>query len=173
MNCNDSIHKFANQTKTHMKSFIIAIAIILGIQTVQAQFYPGDCATLLKIDSASVEELAKEYHRLKDAKIVACDTTNSTYHNIMKAIGRGMIAEKTTQDKAIELMGAPYWKGTSAEYEGNKVSLVRGKVVGAVLPPMFEIPAGDSYVLYLWRNKDYMIIAFKGGVASDVSWYRK
>ena len=156
-----------------MKSLIAAILILCSVQVVNAQFYPGDCATLLKIDSASVEELAKEYHRLKDAKIVACDTTNSTFHHIMKAIGTGMSKARMSQSKTVELMGTPYWQGTSAEYEGNKVSLVRGKVVGAVLPPMFEIPAGDSYVLYQWRKKDLMIIAFKGGVASDVSWYAK
>jgi hypothetical protein len=156
-----------------MKSFFAALVLLFSVQLSQAQFYPGDCATLLKIDSASVEELAKEYHRLKSAKIVACDTNNSTFHNIMKAIGKGAISEKMTQERYTKLMGEVYWQGTAEQYENNKVTLVRGKMVGAILPPMFEIPGGDSYVLYQWRKKDLMILAFKAGVASDVSWYKK
>ena len=156
-----------------MKSFFAALVLLFSIQLGQAQFYPGDCATLLNVDSASVEELAKEYHRLKSAKIVACDTTNSTFHKIMQAIGKGAIAEKMTQERYTELMGEAYWQGTAEQYETNKVSLVRGKMVGAILPPMYEIPGGDSYVLYQWRKNDLLILAFKGGIASDVSWYRK
>lgn len=155
-----------------MKKFFSLIAFFASFSLAFAQ-YPGDCYTDLDLKTATVDEMTKEYHRLKDAQILACDTTNSTFHKLMQAIGKGIVKDKLEQAKVVELMGTPYWQGTSYEYENNKISLVRGKVVGTVLPPMFEIPAGETYVIYLWRKTDYLVIAFKGGKASGVSWYKK
>lgn len=155
-----------------MKKIFSLLAFTAILSTAMAQ-YPGDCYTAIDFNTASVDEMTKEYHRLKEAQILACDTTNSTFHKLMQAIGKGIVKEKSEQAKVLELMGTPYWQGTSSEYENNKISLVRGKVVGTVLPPMFEIPAGETYVIYLWRKTDYLIIAFKGGKASATSWYKK
>lgn len=136
---------------------------------------PGACGTQLEsITEASVEDLGKEYQRLKSYNNPYCDTTNSDFHLIMKELGNKLVAGKATQDAIIAQLGEPYFHGSLAEYENQKVTVGRnGKMMGKALPPQFKIPSGDYYVVYLWRKKDYLVFALKSGSASALSWWEK
>ena len=158
-----------------MKALIFSIALgFFFTSNINAQ-EPTACGTMLEdIESASLEELGKEYRRLASYNNPYCDTTNSDLHKLMKQIALTMKGSKSTPDQIVAQLGEPYYRGPLSDYENQKVTVGRGgKMLGKALPPQFKIPAGDYYVVYFWRNKDYLTFALKGGQASEYSWWEK
>jgi len=136
---------------------------------------PGACGTLIEdLHSATIEQLGQEYQRLKSYNNPYCDTTNSDFHKIMVELADKLVSGKAGKEAIIAEFGAPYFQGTLEEYENQKVQVGRnGKMIGTVLPPQFKIPAGEYYLVYLWRQKDYLVFALKGGAATASSWWEK
>lgn len=155
------------------KAIVICYSLLLSIPLFSQD--PGACGTLIEdLKSASIEQLGQEYQRLKSYNNPYCDTTNSDYHKIMAELANKLVAGKADKEAIIAEFGAPYFQGTIEEYEGQKVQVGRdGKMIGTMLPPQFKIPAGDYYLVYLWRKKDYLTFALKGGKASGSSWWEK
>ena len=154
------------------KFTLIAIAITSFLGSIYAQ---GGCTTVLpSLDNASAVELCQEYKRLKSYKNPYCDTTNSVFHDVMNRIGDKVVEEKLSKEAILEAMGDPYYHGTLADYESQKVTLGRdGKQKGKALPPGYKIPTGEYYIVYLWRDKDYLTIALKGNQAMESRWWEK
>ena len=157
-----------------MKKVISALIVTLFAASMIAQDVTP-CGTYLKdINTASIEELAKEYQRLFSYGNPYCDTTNSDFHKIMKTLASKMVTAKSTKDVIKTNMGTPYFEGTLSEYENQKVTLGRnGKPIGKQLPPQYKIPAGEYYIVYLWREKDYMVFALKADKAAASGWWEK
>lgn len=152
--------------------------VLIGVMLLASTSFcqePTACGTLLpSIENATIEELGKEYQRLKSYNNPYCDTTNSDYHKIMIELGNELVKAKSNKDAIIAQLGEPYFQGTLQEYEGQKVRVGRdGKMIGTVLPPQFKIPAGEYYVVYLWRKKDYLVFALKSGAATASAWWEK
>ncbi len=156
-----------------MKS-ILTIVATLSIVSVFAQS-PSACGTTLEsIKNANTDELIAEFKRLHSYSNPYCDTTNSDYHKIMISLANQFTASHASSDQVLEAMGEPYFKGPLSEYENLKVTIGRGgKPIGKSLPPQFKIPGGDYYVVYLWRNKDYLTFAFKDNGCSGHTWWEK
>ncbi len=167
------------------KTFLLlAIASLVSIQSLKAQDtteaeqteYDTTCTTqLTDMEAASLQELSDEMLRLKYMRVVACKRVDSDLHKVMKTMGRKLTAQKATREEIEQYMKKPYFAGTLSEYENQKVTVGRGgKVIGTFLPPMFEVPAGDSYVVYLWyTKKDYLVFALKEGKVVDSTWWHK
>lgn len=92
----------------------------------------------------------------------------------MEELAKELNTSKANADAIVAQLGEPYYRGPLSDYENQKVTVGRGgKMLGKALPPQFKIPAGDYYVVYFWRNKDYLTFALKGGQASEYSWWEK
>ncbi len=150
----------------------IIILLVLGINSAQAQ---GGCSTLLEdISTADLRSLAKEYTRLASYKNPYCDTTGSDFEMIMKQLEKSIVASGSSKEQVLEMMGTAYYHGPLAEYENQKLTIGRdGKPKGKSLPPSYKIPTGDYYIVYLWRKKDYLVFALKGGKVVDSTWWEK
>lgn len=157
-----------------MTRIFLSLSFAALAVTAQAQDVT-ECGTYLKdIAAATVDELSTEYQRLKSYSNPYCDTTNSDFHRIMKTLAEKQVAAKATPEAVQAAMGTPYFAGTLADYENQKVTVGRdGKMIGNPLPPQYKVPAGDYYVVYFWRKKDYLIYAFKAGKASAQAWWEK
>lgn len=153
---------------------LATIVLIFTVITASAQ-EPTACGTMLEsIPDAGIEELGKEYQRLKSYSNPYCDTTNSDFHKIMQELANKFKSSGSSADQVIAQMGEPYFRGSLAEYENQKVTVGRGgKMLGKALPPQFKIPAGEYYIVYLWREKDYLVLAQKAGKTVDYSWWEK
>lgn len=154
---------------------VIVVCCLLFLSIPLFSQDPGACGTLIEdLKSASIEQLGQEYQRLKSYNNPYCDTTNSDYHKIMMELANKLVANKADKEAIIAEFGAPYFQGTLEEYEGQKVQVGRdGKMIGTMLPPQFKVPAGEYYLVYLWRKKDYLTFALKGNKASGSSWWEK
>ena len=159
---------------TLFKNSVLLMAFCFGIQTIQAQ-EPTACGTMLEsIEGAPIDELGKEYRRLKSYSNPYCDTTNSDLHKLMEELANQLNTSNATADAIVAQYGEPYYRGPLSDYENQKVTVGRGgKMLGKALPPQFKIPAGDYYVVYFWRNKDYLTFALKGSQSSEYSWWEK
>lgn len=142
---------------------------------VNLSFAQGGCTTLLEsLEAATAEELCAEHKRLRSYKNPYCDTTNSTFHDIMKQIGLKAAKEGLTKETILTKMGEPYYHGPLADYEKQKVSVGRnGTRTGKALPPAYKIPTGEYYIVYFWRETDYLVFALKGGVVAETRWWKK
>jgi hypothetical protein len=154
------------------KLLFLGLGIALGSLNANAQ---GGCSSLLEsIESASMEEVAQDYRRLLSYKNPYCDTTGSDFEQLMKRAGVLITEAKVPQSKVVELMGEPYYQGMLSDYEKQKLTLGRdGKPTGKALPPLYKIPTGEYYIVYFWRNKDYLVFACKGGKVSESRWWEK
>lgn len=157
-----------------MNKTLISLAFLI-MSTVAIGQEVSPCGSFIKdMDKATTEELTAEYQRLKSYENPFCDTTNSDFHKIMKTLAPKLVTAKSKSEAIIAAFGEPYFSGTLAEYENQKVSVGRdGKMIGTVLPPMYKVPPGEFYIVYLWRKKDYLIFALKGGTASASAWWEK
>ncbi len=158
-----------------MKAFILVLTIGLITSTgIKAQ-EPTACGTALEdMETASIEELGAEYRRLASYNNPYCDTTNSDLHKLMQQIAKNMKESKANADQVVAELGEPYYRGPLSDYENQKVTVGRnGKMLGKVLPPQFKIPSGEYYVVYFWRNKDYLTFAFKAEQCAEYSWWEK
>lgn len=135
----------------------------------------GACGTLLEsLPEASIEELGKDFRRLHSYRNPYCDTTNSDYHLLMKELANKMTAAHYNKDQILAQMGEAYFHGPISEYENQKVTIGRdGKRIGKSLPPQFKVPSGDYYVVYFWRNKDYLVFALQDGATTAHTWWEK
>lgn len=154
-------------------AFLLLIVTTFSLATNAQE--PTACGTMLEdIASASTEELGKEYRRLASYNNPYCDTTNSDLHKLMKQLASNLKASKANADAIVAQLGEPYYRGSLSDYENQKVTVGRnGKMIGKALPPQFKIPSGDYYVVYLWRDKDYLTFALKGDACTDFSWWEK
>jgi hypothetical protein len=150
----------------------ITLLLFLGITQVQAQ---GGCSTELEdISTTDIESLSKEYLRLASYKNPYCDTTGSDFELIMKQLEKQIVAAGSSKENVLQMMGTPYYHGPLAEYENQKLTIGRdGKPKEKSLPPSYRIPTGEYYVVYLWRKKDYLVFALKGGKVVDSTWWEK
>jgi hypothetical protein len=146
--------------------------LFIGINQVQAQ---GGCSTELEdISTTDIESLSKEYLRLASYKNPYCDTTGSDFELIMKQLEKQIVAAGSSKENVLQMMGTPYYHGPLVEYENQKLTIGRdGKPKGKSLPPSYKIPTGEYYVVYLWRKKDYLVFALKGGKVVDSTWWEK
>jgi len=167
---------------THiMKRFLLlfCLSLTVAVAETRAQDDPGydtTCVTQLKsLDAASLQTLSDEMLRLKYLRVVACKSIDSDLHKVMKTMATKLTKKKAGKEEIVKYMGKPYFAGTLADYEGQKVTVGRGgKPVGTFLPPMFQVPSGDSYVVYLWYTKeDYLVFALKQGKVVDSTWWHK
>lgn len=158
-----------------MKRIAIVSAWSLFAIVAHAQEVTSACGTSIKdLSAATIEELGAEYRRLDSYHNPYCDTTDSDYHKLMKELAKKLKVSAADADAVVTQMGEPYFRGTLAEYEGQKVTIGRnGQPIGKSLPPQFKIPAGDYYVVYLWRKKDYLVFAFKADKCAGFSWWEK
>ncbi len=158
-----------------MKALILAITFSFFFAINYNAQEPTACGTLVDdLESATLEELGKEYRRLASYNNPYCDTTNSNLHKLMKLIALRMSESKATAEKVVTELGEPYYQGPLSDYENQKVILSRnGKMLGKVLPPQFKIPSGEYYVVYFWRNKDYLTFAFKADQCTEYGWWEK
>ncbi|MDB4105345.1 hypothetical protein N9545_07445 [Salibacteraceae bacterium] len=157
--------------KLQISTLIIAFSLTLT-QNINAQ---GACSTLLEsIENASLDEASVEFKRLLSYKNPYCDTTGSDFEKLMKKVSIDLLEVKASTDQVLGSMGEPYYKGSLADYENQKVTIGRnGKPSGKSLPPSYKLPAGEYFAVYLWRKKDYLIFAFKGGNATATKWWQK
>ncbi|MBT3647805.1 MAG: hypothetical protein HN542_06150 [Flavobacteriales bacterium] len=155
-----------------IRSLSLAALLLLFMNTSYAQ---GGCTTLLEsLEAASATELCGEHKRLRSYKNPYCDTTNSIFHDIMKQIGIKAAKEGLTKEVVLSNMGEPYYHGPLADYEKQKVSVGRnGTRTGKALPPAYKIPTGEYYIVYFWRETDYLVFALKGGVVVETRWWEK
>ena len=157
-----------------IKSAMLTVASAIVCVGLFAQ-EPTACGTMLEsIEGASLDALSKEYVRLKSYQNPYCDTTNSDYHKLMKEMASQLKSGGADAETIVAYLGEPYYRGSLAEYENQKVRVGRGgQMIGKALPPQFKIPAGEYYVVYLWREKDYLVFALKGGSCTDFTWWEK
>ncbi|GAB5539433.1 MAG: hypothetical protein Salg2KO_15360 [Salibacteraceae bacterium] len=157
-----------------MKLGVLIILFSLCFSLVQAQA-PSACGTMLEsIEGAPLEELGKEFKRLDAYSNPYCDTTNSDYHKLMIEIANQITSMHGGEAQILSALGEPYFKGPLSEYENQKVTVGRGgKPIGKSLPPQFKIPSGDYYIVYFWRNKDYLTFALKDGACTGHTWWEK
>lgn len=157
-----------------MKSLFTILLLAIFTLGAKAQ-EPTACGTLLEqIEGAPLDALSKEYFRLQSYQNPYCDTTNSDYHLLMKEMAQQMKASGANAETIVAHLGEPYYRGSLAEYENQKVKIGRGgKMIGKALPPQFKIPAGEYYVVYFWRDKDYLVFALKGGACTAYTWWEK
>ena len=150
----------------------IACGMMFLTTNIQAQ---GGCSTLLEsIDDAPMEEVSKEFRRLKSYNNPYCDTTGSDFEMLMKKLGDQLVEVGATKDQVLSSMGEPYYKGALTDYENQKLTIGRdGKPTGKALPPSYKIPSGDYFIVYLWRKKDYLVFALKGDKTSESRWWEK
>ncbi len=157
--------------KLHI-TLVISILISLTAQSVHGQ---GACSTTLEsIENASMEEASSEFRRLLSYRNPYCDTTGSDFEKLMKKVSGQLLDSKASTETILNTMGEPYYKGSLADYENQKVTIGRnGKPSGKSLPPSYKLPAGEYFVVYLWRKKDYLIFALKGGNTVTTKWWTK
>lgn len=158
-----------------MKFSILFIALIaFGSFSLKAQ-EPTACGTTLEdISTASTDDLGSEYRRLASYGNPYCDTTNSDLHKLMEQLAKNLKASKASAAQIVAQLGEPYYQGSIADYENQKVTVGRGgKMLGKALPPQFKIPSGEYYVVYFWRNKDYLTFALKAEQCVDFNWWEK
>lgn len=156
---------FIANMKQIIHTVLIAIFTLTNVLQMQAQ---GCETTIESIETASTDELSSEYRRLLSYKNPYCDTTGSDFELLMDALAAKLSANKATKDQVLQAMGEPYYQGALADYENQKVTIGRdGKPSGKSLPPTYKIPSGEYYIVYLWRNKDYVVFALKGGAVSE------
>ena len=157
--------------KLYISTLIIAF-ILAFTQNISAQ---GACSTLLEsIENASLDEASAEFNRLLSYKNPYCDTTGSDFEKLMKKVSHDLLGIKASTDQVLGSLGAPYYKGSLADYENQKVTIGRnGKPSGKSLPPSYKLPAGEYFAVYLWRKRDYLIFAFKDGNATATKWWKK
>jgi hypothetical protein len=150
----------------------IALFFLVSIHQVNAQ---GACSTTLEsIDNATMDEVSTEYRRLLSYRNPYCDTTGSDFEKLMRKLSGQLLETKASTENVLISMGDPYYKGSLAEFENQKVTIGRdGKPSGKSLPPSYKLPAGEYFVVYLWRKKDYLIFAFKGGNVVATKWWKK
>lgn len=164
-----------------MKHILVLFALAASFLSMDAMAqddpgYDTTCTTQLEnIEAASLQTLSDEMLRLKYLRVVTCKAIDSDLHKVMKTLGTKLTAKKAGQEEIVKYMGKPYFAGSLAEYEGQKVTVGRGgKIIGTFLPPMFEVPSGDAYVVYLWyTKKDYLVFAMKDGKVTDSTWWHK
>lgn len=157
-------------TRLFLSAFVL---LLLGTPMhLRAQ---GGCSTLLEsIEDAPLDEVSKEYRRLKSYNNPYCDTTGSDLEKIMRTLGDQLVAAGASKDQVLTSMGEPYYKGALADYEKQKLTIGRdGKPTGKALPPSYKIPTGDYFIVYLWRNKDYLVFALKGDKTTESRWWEK
>lgn len=159
-----------------MKKFLLVLPIMILIGTMSNNAMgQGGCETsITDISGSSLADLSAEYLRLASYKNPYCDTTNSAFDKVQKALASSITAAKSSQEEVTSMMGTPYYQGPLAEYENQKVTIGRdGKPMGKSLPPSYKIPTGEYYIVYLWRKKDYLVFALKGGKVTDSTWWQK
>lgn len=156
-----------------MRAFVFSTLFFISLGSF-AQGVTACGTSLESIADASIEDLGSEYRRLKSYSNPYCDTTNSEFHQIMKELAKKFKISGTNADGIVAQMEEPYFRGSLSEYENQKVTVGRnGQMLGKSLPPQFKIPAGEYYVVYLWRNKDYLVLALKGDKCTGFSWWEK
>ncbi len=158
-----------------MKLYILAIVALFAVAQVQDLQAQGACSsTLESIENANMEEVSAEYKRLLSYQNPYCDTTGSDFEKLMKKLSAQLLEAKATTEIVLQNMGEPYYRGSLADYENQKVTIGRdGKPSGKSLPPAYKLPAGEYFVVYLWRKKDYLIFAVKGGKVVTTKWWKK
>ena len=98
----------------------------------------------------------------------------SSLHKMMEELAKKLTAANSSPDAVVTQLGEPYYRGALSDYENQKVTVGRGgKMLGKSLPPQYKIPAGDYYVVYLWRDKDYLIFGFNAEKATAYKWWEK
>jgi hypothetical protein len=157
---------------TRVSYILFAIALFCAPQTLSAQ---GGCSTLLEdIQSASMDEVSTDYLRLLSYHNPYCDTTDSDFQKLMIRLSEQLVAAKASKETIVAHMGEPYYMGALADYESQKVTVGRdGKASGKALPPSYKLPTGEYFVVYLWRKKDYLVFALKGGKVTEIRWWQK
>lgn len=157
------------------RNLLIALLLSVSTSLVSLGQEPTACGTLLEsIEAATIDELGTDYRRLQSYGNPYCDTTNSDLHKMMEALAQKLTAAKSNPDAVVAQLGEPYYRGTLSDYENQKVTVGRGgQMLGKALPPQYKIPAGDYYVVYLWREKDYLIFGFSANKASAYKWWEK
>jgi hypothetical protein len=159
-----------------MKKYLLVFLTVLLIGGFSNYAYSqGGCETsITDVNASSLSDLSAEYLRLASYKNPYCDTTNSDFDKIQKALSNSITTAKSSQEEVIAMMGTPYYQGPLAEYENQKVTIGRdGKPMGKSLPPSYKIPTGEYFIVYLWRKKDYLVFALKGGKVTDSTWWQK
>lgn len=155
--------------------FAYIVLIGLGIFANSHMLAQGGCSTILKsIENAETDSLGFEYKRLLSYKNPYCDTTGSDFEKIMRTLEKKLVTDNVSTEDVVKQMGTPYYKGALADYENQKLTLGRdGKATGKALPPSYKIPTGEYFIVYLWRNKDYLVFALKGGKVVESRWWEK
>ena len=151
---------------------LLAIGLLFSSEQLMAQ---GGCTTELEsIADGNLDEVSKEYLRLKSYNNPYCDTTGSVFQALTLQLEKQLVATSASKEKVLSSMGSPYYQGPLADYENQKVTIGRdGKPSGKALPPAYKIPTGEYYIVYLWRKKDYLVFAFKGGKVIESRWWEK
>jgi hypothetical protein len=131
------------------------------------------CGTSIQnFKETSIEELGNEFKRLKAYNNPYCDTTNSDLYKLMNQLAFEHKKAKSKPDGVIVSMGKPYFRGTMTEYEDLTLKVKhKGGKIENTLPPLFKIPAGRYYMVYLWRKKDYLVYAFTDNKCVGYSWW--
>lgn len=157
-----------------MKKNLLALGLALITFSLSANAQ-GGCGTLLEsIEDAPMEEVGNEFRRLLSYKNPYCDTTGSDLQLLMEKLGKQLVEAKASKELVLSTMGTPYYKGALADYENQKLTIGRnGKPTGKALPPSYKLPTGEYFIVYLRRNKDYLVFAFKGDTCTDSTWWEK
>jgi len=155
---------------------LYAVLIAFGLMIISIPtMAQGGCSSILEsIEAASLDEASQEFLRLGSYKNPYCDTTGSDYEQLMKKLEVLLTEASASKEMVVEKMGTPYYQGALAEYENQKLTIGRnGKPMGKALPPSYKIPTGEYFIVYLWRNKDYLVFALKGNTVTEARWWEK
>jgi hypothetical protein len=111
------------------------------------------CCELDKSKTHSLEELGKEYQRLKKEDSYCCDNFGSGLYSVMHILEDSLRTHSISETKLIQLIGSP----------DEEIKESRGR---------YHLRKGEKLLLYHWRGRhDYLILEIHKGILQDVGWY--